>query len=157
MTALTTGVLGVNLSENSATASFAVGTHVFAADNSEWVYCQDSGSGVTANYWVGIDENFSAGALTAAMADDGFFVGIAPVAVTASYYFWACIKGSNVSGAIIGATPVDQALLYTSATAGVLGDAATGGSVIKGVTNTVSAGTGITVVEFILATNPHNH
>lgn len=157
MTALTTGVLGVNLSENSATATFAVGTHVLAGDNSEWVYVQDSGSGIAQYDWVGFSEDFSAGALTTAMADDGYFIGAAQNAITATYYGWVCTKGSNVSANVSASCPVDQLLLYTGATAGVLYTAATGGSKVIGVTNTVSAGTAVTAVEFIIATNPHNH
>lgn len=101
---------------------FAVGQVVTGTDNSEWVYVLASGN--IAQYdFVGIDENFAAAPITEAMADAGWQVGVAQIAIASASYGWVCTKGANVTGKVLASCAADVPL-YISATAGSLDDAA---------------------------------
>lgn len=131
-TFVTSGALGINLAQTFTPSTdlypypgannFALGTVVLGTDNSQWVYVLASGN--IAQYdFVGIDENFAAAPLDETMADDGWQVGVAQVAIDSASYGWVCTKGANVTGKI-GASCAADVPLYISATAGTLDDAA---------------------------------
>lgn len=80
-----------------------------------------AGTAITQYDFLGIDENNAASALTAAMADDGWDIGVSQIAVTSGYYFWATMRGNGLQGRLAGTTAADAAL-YCSTTAGVLED-----------------------------------
>jgi len=127
--------LGVDLTSQSSTQDRTLGETFIGDDAQVWVYCKFA-SATTQYDWVGIDENFSARPLTNAMAQDGWQIGIAPLAYTINYYGWAAIKGANLTGRV-GASCNADVSLYTSATAGVLDD-------------TAGAGTSLTKIEGVV-------
>lgn len=122
MVIATSGILGVALDTPEATGQFALGTKTAATEGQVRTFVS-AGSAITANQWLGIDENFVAYPLTNAMAADGWLIGVAPAAVDAGSEFWAITQG--VTDAQVGASCNADVALYTSATAGVLDDTAT--------------------------------
>ncbi len=101
---------------------FSVGQMTVGTDGSQWTFVLASGA--IAQYdFVGIDENFAAAPLTEAMADAGWIIGAAQVAIASASYGWICTKGANVSGNVLASCAADVPL-YVSATAGSLDDAA---------------------------------
>jgi hypothetical protein len=56
--------------------------------------------------------------VTESTTEENVPVGIAPVAVTANYYYWAQTKG--VANALISGTPAVGSMLTLAATAGAL-------------------------------------
>lgn len=153
MAYLTSGLLGVDLTDTPTTQEWVLGTTAPGTDNSEWVYVQASGA-ITQYDWVAIDENFQAAAGTKALADAGHQVGFAQVAFADNDYGWIATKGTNISVRAAASCAADT-ILYTSGTAGVLDDASTSQTEIKGVTAVTAASAGgITNVE-VIATYPH--
>lgn len=120
------GLIGVKLDENVASPSFAVGTRVRTNDGQEYVYVQDSGSGITQYQAVGVDEDWGVSALTTANALAGHMVGFAQTALTADYYGWIAVLGPEITGKFNAAVSADTQL-YTTSTAGSLDDAGTTG------------------------------
>lgn len=116
--------LGVDLTANTAAATHRLGEIVEAADGQEYMYVQDSGAAITQYFAVAIDEAFAATELTTTLAQEGHYIGIAQVALTADYYGWIAMKGSDLTCKMNAAVAVDTQL-YTTATAGELDDAAT--------------------------------
>ncbi len=125
----TANMLGANLTETytpntdlypyvGVDVPFAVGQTTTGTDGSEWTFVK-SDEAITQYDWVGIDENFDAAPLTKAMADDGWIIGVAQIAVADETYCWICTKGANVSGNVAASTAADSAL-YTSSVAGRL-------------------------------------
>jgi hypothetical protein len=97
---------------------FAVGQMTVGTDGSEWTFVLATAN--IAQYdWVGVDEDYDAAPLTKAMADDGWIIGVAQVAIASGSYGWVCTKGANVSGNVAASTAADSAL-YTSSVAGTL-------------------------------------
>jgi len=135
---------------------FALGTRVNSLDGGEYMYVHASAA--IAQYdFVGIDENFEAAPLTTAMADDGWFIGLAdPVALADNDFGWVAVKGSNIMGNVTASATLDTAF-YTSATAGTLGQLTSVGTEIRGVVSvTTQVGTsGATNVEVIM-THPRS-
>ena len=128
--------LGIDLTTNSDSQDRTLGEVFYASDGQIYIYAK-AGSAITQYRWVGIDEDFNAYPLTNAMAQDGWQIGVAPVAfTTAAPYGWFCIKGANVTAAV-GASCNADVSLYTSATAGVLDD-------------TAGAGTSLTKIEGVV-------
>jgi hypothetical protein len=133
MTAITSGLLGVNITDTPTTntSQHALGTCVTGVDGTEFVYVL-AGGAITQYDAVGIDEDFSATALTKAAADDGHNIGFAQVAFTSGDYGWVAKKGTNISVRLAASCAADVPL-YTTATAGVLDDASTSQTKIDGV------------------------
>lgn len=160
----TTPTLGANLTAVYVPAStsgdtlayprppFQIGTRLMGTDNSEWCYVTAS-SNIAQYDFVGIDENFAAAPLTDAMALDGWFIGIAQVAITSTYSAFVCTKGSNVNGMVGASTTVDVAL-WTTAVAGTLGGSNTVGSKIDGLVNVAANTLTIAAAVEIIATWP---
>lgn len=112
--------VGADPNEAHAEPKFALGTLLETSDGKEYVYCVDSGSGVTgAGYAVVIDEAYSATMTSAALAF-GDLIGIPQIAVTADYYFWAQRKGAaNVR---VAASAAANTILNATSTGGQLDD-----------------------------------
>lgn len=145
---------GADFDAESSTAKFALGTRGCGPDNSEFVYVVASGS-IGQYKAAGIDENFTAIALTTTTAAAMHMVGWADRhAFTTAYYGWMRIKGTNFSGLVADNSSADSPL-YTTATSGYLStDSSTSNPVkIAGVT-CVSVASGGGASELI-ATWPH--
>ena len=149
MSIQTSTVIGANIATTGTTQLFALGTRMSYTDGQSYLYVKATAATITQYYFVGVDEDFNAALLTTAMAQDGWMIGTTQVTVAASEYFWLCVGGANVSGAIEGSTKVDSTL-YTSGVAGVLSETSTSGSKLDGVVNVVSATTEVSTVEVIL-------
>jgi len=99
----TSSMLGFDPVNMSATALFAVGTRISAAQNSEWVYVQAQ-STIGALSWVAINPTFSAGMASAADCVSGLhnLFGVANATISASSYGWIAIRGENLSAIFTG-------------------------------------------------------
>lgn len=148
-----TSVLGVDITSNESTnkSGHKLGTRISVSDNGEAVYVQ-AGSAITQYHTVGIDENFAAYPLTKAMADDGWNIGFAQVALTKDNYGWVHTKGSDIKATGAAACAPDVAL-YTTATAGVLDDTSLNQTKLDGV---VFAATASGTSAEIIATFPRS-
>lgn len=131
---------------------FAVGTKTRGSDATEWTYILAS-SAIAQYDFVGIDEDFNAAPLTDAMALDGWFIGIAQVAIASTYYGWVATQGTNISGRVGASTTVDVAL-WTTATAGTLAGSNTVGSKIDGLVNVAANTLTVSAAVQIIATFP---
>lgn len=134
--------VGVQTESPTATAKFTLGTRAVSIDGNEYVYVQDSGSGVTgAGYVCRYSRTFSSTMLSTSNDALGDKVGVAPVAVTASYYFWLQIYGNADNGVRVLASATANTRLNTTATAGALDDDGTAGAFpITGIVLTTANG-----------------
>jgi hypothetical protein len=132
----TDGKIGIDVTATPDTSDQTLGTRTNGIDGNEYVYVQASGA-ITQYDAVGIDENYQAAALTKAIADDGWMIGFAQVALADNDYGWVATRGSNIKCRLAAACAVDVTL-YTTGTAGVLDDTSTSQTNIDGV---VSVGT----------------
>lgn len=133
-------VLAQGLASESATAKHTLGQiFVDASNGAEYVYCQDSGSGSSQYVAVSITPGFLTAALTKANADKNYLVGVPQIAVTASYYFWCKRKGAAT--VLTASAAASEALLYTTASAGRIGDTAASQTAIAGIQLTATAAT----------------
>ena len=141
-------VLGIDTTEATVDAKFGLGQrglNVTTAGVKEYVYVRDSGAAVTgAGYVVLINQS----AFTAIMASTTTSApgtgqqkpaAVAPVAVTASYYYWAQVSGPAVVR--VAASCAAFTTVNTTGTAGQLDDDATAGAeVINGIALTTANG-----------------
>ena len=157
----TNGVLGVDLTAKvTGTGTsydqgndFVLGTLVEATDGQQYVYVHASAA-ITQYDAVGVDENFEAAPLTAAMAGDGWMVGVAQVAFSDNDFGWVAIRGHNLSCNLLTLCAADVGL-RTSGTAGKLDDA-TSGTALRGIV-AVSANTTTATAAFeVLLTYPRS-
>jgi len=126
----TLGVPGITLTETSAAAAVPLGTIVQAADSTlgsgEFIYLKALANTAIGS-WVTYNASDYSTALLAANA-------IAPVAIAmsanvADQYGWYQIGGKAVGKAL--ASYADNALVYATATAGSVDDAAVAGDRVK--------------------------
>lgn len=158
---LTNGKIGANLGSTSTTALFALGERAFGSDGTEWVYCL-AGAAITQYFSVGIDESYSATALTDIGAAASHLWGAPQVAFANADYGWIPIKGTNFKVRVDPSCAADAKLYSTGSggTAGILRDAAgTAAIALNGVVITVassaSAGTaGTGLIRTVIATSP---
>lgn len=150
MTYVTNGTIGTKLASTTVDPEFEVGAKATGSDGTEWVYVQANGA-ITAYDYVCIDEDYQAASGTKALVDAGHRLGFAQVAFTDNYYGWVALSGSNISVRVRASCQPDTTL-YTSATAGLLDDTATGHTRIDGVVITSTAST--TSAKEMIATYP---
>ena len=155
MAIVTSGIIGTDLAAKVAgTGSSsdegndsALGTCITATDGQQYEYVHASAA-ITQYDFVGIDENWEAAGLTAAMVDDGWSVGVAQVAFADNDLGWVSIKGHNLQGRVAVSCAEDVAL-RTTGSAGVIDDNTTG-SLLDGIvvvaTNTVTATAAVEVL-----------
>src|SRR4030067_211074 len=86
---------GVDITATPTSPQFALGQTAKGADKTEWVYVQASGA-ITAYDCVAIDEDFTARAVTSALAGAGHRAGFAQVAFADNNYRWGATKGTNI-------------------------------------------------------------
>jgi len=113
-------------------APLAVGTRVVGTDGAEWIFVIAGGT-VAANDVVIITTNstWTAQAMTNTLADSklGQFVGVAGAAATVGQFFWMQVSGYAAAvNALTGMTGFTAA--RSTATAGRLDDAITGGTTV---------------------------
>jgi len=120
MTYATSGMIGVDLENQSSTALFKVGTMVTADDGSEWIYVL-AGSAITIYDTVHVNSAFSANPLTPALARSGGEIGFAQRAFTNARYGWVMKRGRPLIR--VGNLCQEAVPLYTTDTAGMLDDA----------------------------------
>lgn len=148
-------LIGADVLNESSTALHTVGTRHIDADGKEWLYVKADSGGVTAaGYVVLIDESHNADMIDTTNSATGFGqpVGVAPLAVTASYYFWAQVGGVCVVR--VAASCAANVQINTTATAGQLDDDATASSeVVEGIALTTANGGSAATAAAMLA-NP---
>jgi len=93
--------MGFDASNMSATALFAVGTHVLGNNDSEWVYVQAQTT-ISAQAWVAFNSTFSAGMASAGDVTAGLGIGVANATISASSYGWVAIRGISLSALFTG-------------------------------------------------------
>ena len=94
-------VIGFDPTNMSATALFAVGTHVHGNNDSEWVYVQAQTT-INPLSWVAFNATFSAGMASATDVTTGLGIAVANVTISASSYGWVAIRALNVSARFTG-------------------------------------------------------
>lgn len=95
-------IIGFDASNMSATALFAVGSHQFGNNNTEWVYVQAQTT-INGLSWVAFNATFSAAMASAGdviVSNNGF--GVANATISASSYGWIAIRGENLSALFTG-------------------------------------------------------
>lgn len=156
------GTLGVDLSQtiagtgpsNDQGNQFPLGKVVKTRDGGAYMYVHASDD-IAQFDAVGIDENYEAAPLTNAMAQDGWKIGFAQVAIADNAFGWVALTGSDIGCNVLTSCAADKPL-YTSGTAGKLDDGTGSGTtktLIKGVV-AVNAVTAATSTE-IIANYPH--
>lgn len=93
--------VGVDLVNQSATALFAVGTHVLGQNDSEWVYVQAQTT-ISGSSWVAFNATFSAGMASAADVTNQLGIGVANGQISASSFGWIAIRGIGLSALFTG-------------------------------------------------------
>lgn len=115
--------IGTDLNNMSATALFAVGTHAFGNNDSEWVYVQAQTT-ISALSWVAFNATFSAGMASAGdVAVNGMNIALANATISASSYGWVAIRGANLSAIFTGTGSLAQTsgMLQLASSAGPTG------------------------------------
>lgn len=136
-------LMGVDLTDDSTTALFELGTrHYDPNTDKEWIYVQADAGGVTGTgYVVLVDEAYAADMIDTTNSATGFgqIIGVSPIAVAASGYFWAQIGG--VASVRVAASAAANVRLNTTATAGQIDDDGTAGSeVVENIALTTANG-----------------
>jgi len=131
---------------------FKAGDRFETTDGKVFVFVS-AGGAIDAYDAVGIDEDYEATTLTTAAATDGHKIGVAQVSFASGEYGWVQVRGVcelNVAGNYAA-----DGILYTTATAGTLDDAAaTTLCRIHGLIGTESGTTGATTVAAFMAIEP---
>ena len=97
-----TSTIGFDPGNMSATALFAVGTHMLGNNETEWVYVQAQTT-ISAVSWVAFNATFSAGMASAGdVAANGMTIALANATISASSYGWVAIRGLGLSGIFTG-------------------------------------------------------
>lgn len=128
-------MIGDKILAASTTARAGVGDKYCGADGKEYVYILAS-SAIAQYDVVGASEAYAGAPITKAMADDGWKVGVAPVAIASGSYGYIQVKG--VADINVLASCAADAALYTSATAGSLDDDNTSQTKIDGIVLTTA-------------------
>ena len=94
--------IGVDLVNQSATALFAVGSHILGSNDSEWVYVQAQTT-ISSLSWVAFNATFSAGMASATdFTTEGQGIALANGQISASSFGWVAIRGINLSALFTG-------------------------------------------------------
>jgi len=134
MTYCSSATLGVDVTTaTSATPEFQVGAKVNVTDGGEAIYVKAGASNLAAGDVVLISPAGVAVGATTTNTDNvltaAYLIGVTHVAITATQYGWACIKGKPTAGINVAASCVLGVPLYTTATAGRVDDTATNGAI----------------------------
>jgi hypothetical protein len=130
--------IGVDLNNQSATALFALGTHVLGTQDTEWVYCQANTS-ISARTMIAFTALGSAGMASGADLLAGAQLATAQTTVSVSSFFWAAIRGIGLTVLTTGScTSVAQGvfLASTGIPTGVLSNVGSASGTLAGVSFT---------------------
>ena len=137
---LNSSTIGVDLNNFSATALFAVGTHVLGNNGTEWVYVQANTS-INGNTMVA----FNSGTFTAGMASGGDLLlgaqlATAQTSCSSQAYFWVAIRGVGLTVQQTGTTSVlgPICLAASGAPTGTLSSQITASNTLAGVSFVVT-------------------
>jgi hypothetical protein len=140
--------IGVDLNNGSATALFAVGTHVLGQQGSEWIYVQANTS-IVANTMVA----FNSGTFTCGMASGGDLITLgsqlatAQTSISSQAFGWVAIRGVGLTVSQTGTTSVQSALCLAASgvPTGFLSAQVSASNTLEGISllNTVSATMGV--------------
>lgn len=145
---ITDGKIGVNLELTTSVAQYTLGTMATGTDGTafEYIYAQEalSAYGVVAIYSGGSARLMETSIATAAGALKCTKVGIVQTSIASGYYGWALRQGKAIFNVADDAAA--GALLFTTATAGVVDDATVSGALVLGLylTTTSSLATAMT-------------
>ena len=124
-----------DLTQATSASNDTLGQCVVGSDGTKWIYCQASGA-IRQYDIVAIDEDYTARAVTSALAGAGHRPGFSQFAFTDNQFGFIACEGSNISINVASSCAAD-ALLYVGTTglsAGVADDAsATGRVTLQGV------------------------
>ena len=120
---------------------FVVGKCVTASSGQKYMYVHASAA-ISQYDVVGISEAFEAAPLTKAMADDGWLIGAAQVALADNAFGWVCVGGVAEINVLASCAP--DVALYTTGTAGKLDDNSTSQTKIDGIVQVDAAVTSAT-------------
>jgi hypothetical protein len=132
MTFSTDGLIGVNLSSTGTTPIYAVGQLTEVSGGQRWMYVYAS-SAITQYDYVCIDEDSKVASGTKALVDAGYAIGFAQVAFAAAEYGWVPLEARGNANVRVAASCAADVALYTTASAGVLDDASSSQTQVKGV------------------------
>lgn len=118
----TGSLLGANFGSTSTDAKFAPGQMAVGTNGSVWMYVQASTTLSQYDCAV-VDSSFKANPITTALTTAGRSIGWPQVAAAASEYVWIALQGRTINIRVASSCAAN-APLYTTATAGVLDDAA---------------------------------
>lgn len=129
----TDGVIGVNPFVTDTTAQFKLGQLAHGSDGSHWVYVE-AGGAITQYDYLCVDEEFTALTGTKTNVDAGHLICFAQVAFASGEFGWVLKSGQGANYKVrVRANYVADATLYTTASGGVLDDASTSQTQIRGV------------------------
>lgn len=123
------------LTQTDSSAKQPVGTTVALSDGGQAVYVQ-AASTISEFNAVTILADNTAAPLTTTNSASSKKVGFAQVSIASGYYGW--VQTSGRVKVTLAANCNDNVPLYTTATAGVLGDAVVSTGLVLGVTSTVT-------------------
>lgn len=135
---------------------FAPGEPAKGADGTCWLYVQASGA-IRASDVVAVDEDYTARAVTSALAGAGHKPGFAQVAFADNEYGWVATEGSNININAASSCAADAKLYVgtTGLSAGVVDDAsATGRVTLQGVVLVTANASSTTTALECIAHNP---
>jgi hypothetical protein len=108
------GNVGIDLNNQSATALFALGTHTYGNQDTEWVYLQANTS-ISGRSMIAFSALGSAGMCSGADLLAGLQLATAQITVSVSSFFWAAIRGIGLTVLTTGSC---TSVAWVSATAG---------------------------------------
>ena len=137
----TAPLAGARIDSPGAAAEHALGTRVDGTDGTEWVYVRASAAFSQYDY-VTIDETFRATAGIKSRVDDGHAIAVAQAGFATGDYGWVATggHGAALKVNVLPRCAADRTL-YTTNTAGMLDDTASGQTKIGGIVITSSNST----------------
>jgi hypothetical protein len=132
--------VGTDLNNGSATALFAVGTHLLGTQGSEWVYVQANTS-IVGNTVVAFNSAFTCGMASGGDLTTGQQLAIAQTSISSQAFGWVAIRGDNLTCAITGTASFVGAwcLAASDVPTGVLSNTITASNTLGGVQMTATA------------------
>ena len=150
------GLIGVDTSEATSSATFLQGQESVGEDGAVYRYVKFASPVNGAGRWVGIDETQNAAAyLTTTNLADGWTVGVSLHSGNATSGQSAWVQINGVAQAYVASGVTADSLLVASGTTGIAGAAASAGATnIEGAVNVAAGASANDTVEVIL-NNPH--
>jgi hypothetical protein len=133
---VTSGVIGVSLTQTDATPKFTVGTTVQLNDGGQAMYVLSSTSAVSTYAAVAINADGTVDMLTTTNAATTPRIGFAQTSIATGFYGW--VQTGGVVKVNLAANCDDNVPLFTTGTPGVLDDATVTAGYVMGLINTVT-------------------